>query len=162
MTFISRSQDELRIDSINPPNGVREPPHVHPLQQSGCEVLSGVLVWEVAGVRRSVAAGEAITVPANTPHSFWNEGPDDAHAIMFLRPALNAADFFATLFELARRDELDSRGMPKPLALATMVNEFGDTIRPVRPPWPVLRAVATALGPIAKARGYHAGLRARP
>jgi quercetin dioxygenase-like cupin family protein len=162
MTFISQSQDELRIDSINPPNGVREPRHVHPLQESGCEVLSGVLVWEVAGVRRSVAAGEAITVPANTPHSFWNEGPDDAHTIQFLRPALNAADFFATLFELACRDELDSRGVPKPLALATMVTEFGDTIRPVRPPWPVLRAVATALGPIAKARGYHAGLRARP
>jgi quercetin dioxygenase-like cupin family protein len=160
MTFISQSPDELRIDSISPPTGVREPRHVHPVQESGCEVLSGVLVWEVAGVRRFVAAGEAITVPANTAHTFWNEGPDDAHAIQFLRPALNAADFFETLFELARRDELDSRGMPKLLAVASMVTEFGDTIRPVSPPWPVLRALAAALGPIAKARGYHAGLRA--
>jgi quercetin dioxygenase-like cupin family protein len=159
MTFIGRSPDELRIDSVSPPNGTREPRHVHPLQESGCEVLSGTLIWEVAGVRRAVAAGEAITVPANTPHGFWNEGPDDAHAIQFLRPALNAADFFETLFELARRDELDSRGMPKPLALASMVNEFRDTIRPVSPPWPILRTLAAALGPIAKARGYHAGLR---
>jgi quercetin dioxygenase-like cupin family protein len=161
MTFISQSQDELRIDSINPPSREREPVHVHPLQESGCEVLSGALVWDVAGVRRTVSAGEEINVPAGTPHCFWNDGPDDAHSIQFLRPALNAADFFETLFELARRGELDGRGMPKPLALVTMLSEFGDSIRPVSPPWPVLRTVATALGPIARARGYHAGLRVR-
>jgi hypothetical protein len=35
-----------------------------------------------------------------------------------------------------------------------MVPEFGDEIRPVSPPWPVLRAVAALLAPIARRRGY--------
>jgi hypothetical protein len=162
MTFISRSPDELQIDSVNPPTRVPAPLRVHPSQETDCQVLSGTLVWEVAGERRTVTAGQAITVPPGTPYCIRNEGPDDAHSIQAFHPALNTADFFETYFELARRDELDSRGIPKPLALATMLTEFGDTLRPVSPPWPVLRVLATVLGPIARARGYHAGLRARP
>ena len=157
MTFIELSERELRIDTVNPPTDEHEPLHVHPRQQSGCEVLSGTLVWEVDGAQRSVSAGERITVPANTPHRFWNDGPGEARAIQFLRPALNSAEFFETLFELAHRGKLDSRGMPKLLPLSIMVREFGDVIRPVSPPWPILRALAALLTPIAWLRGYHGG-----
>lgn len=64
------SGQSLRIDTYNPPTGVPEPEHVHPFQESGFQVISGSLRFRVSGEERSVSAGESITIPANTPHSF--------------------------------------------------------------------------------------------
>lgn len=154
MTFVELREELLRIDSVNPPTAEREPVHVHPKQESGAEVVSGSLVFEVAGEQRRLAAGETIVVPANTPHRFWNDGSEDARSIQSFRPALDIASFFETMFALAQQGKLDEKGMPRPLQLAVMVPEFGDEIRPVRPPWPVLRALTAVLGPIARLRGY--------
>ena len=43
------SEQELRIDPVNPPTDEREPLHVHPKQESGAELVSGWLVFEVDG-----------------------------------------------------------------------------------------------------------------
>jgi quercetin dioxygenase-like cupin family protein len=162
LRFVELTERQLRIETVNPPTTEREPLHVHPKQESGCEVAAGSLVWEVAGQRRVVSAGESITVPANTPHRFWNEGREDARSTQFVRPALDTAAFFETLFALAQRDQLDASGMPKLLPLMAMVGEFGDEIRPVSPPWPVLRALAVAIGPLAKVRGHHGRIALAP
>jgi quercetin dioxygenase-like cupin family protein len=154
MTFVELRDELLRIDSVNPPTAEREPVHVHPKQESGAEVVSGSLVFEVAGEQRRLGAGDTIRVPANTPHRFWNDSHEDARSIQFFRPALDIASFFETMFALAQRDKLDAKGMPRPLQLAVMVPEFGDEIRPASPPWPILRALTAVLGPIARLRGY--------
>ena len=156
MTFVELRAELLRIDSVNPPGAEREPLHVHPKQESGAQVVSGSLVFEVAGERRELGAGDTIRVPANTPHRFWNEGSEDARSIQFFRPALDIASFFETLFALAEQGKLDERGMPRPLQLAVMVPEFGEEIRPVSPPWPILRMLTAVLAPIARLRGYRA------
>jgi mannose-6-phosphate isomerase-like protein (cupin superfamily) len=153
MTFVELRDELLRIDSVNPVTADREPVHVHPRQESGAEVLSGSLVFEIAGEQRQVGPGDTVRVPPNTPHRFWNEGSEDAHSIQFFRPALDIASFFETLFALAQRDELDAKGMPRLLQLAVLVPEFGDEIRPCSPPWPVLRALTAVLGPVARRRG---------
>jgi hypothetical protein len=44
--------------------------------------------------------------------------------------------------------------MPHLLRLAVMVPEFGEEIRPVSPPWPVLGILTAVLASIARARGY--------
>jgi hypothetical protein len=156
MTFLEMREDLLRIDTVNPVTDEREPLHVHPHQESGAELISGSLVFEVDGVQTKLAPGDSISIPANTRHRFWNDGDEDARSIGYFRPALATADFFETLFALAATDKLDARGMPRPLQLAVMVPEFENEIRPLSPPWPVLRAAAVALGPLARARGYHA------
>ena len=158
MKFAELARAELRIETLNPPSDVREPVHTHPRQESGAEVTSGSLVFEVAGERRSLSPGETITIPAGTPHRFWNEGPADAQAIQFFRPALDTAAFFETLFALAERGQLDAKGMPKLLPLAALAGEFADEIRPVSPPWPLLRALTAALGPLARLRGHRGRL----
>jgi quercetin dioxygenase-like cupin family protein len=155
MTFVELRDDLLRIESVNPPSAEREPVHVHPNQESGAEVVSGSLVFEVAGEQRRLGVGDTISVPANTPHRFWNDADEDARSIQFFRPALDIASFFETFFALAREDKLDAKGTPRPLQLAVMVPEFGKEIRPVSPPWPILRVLTAALGPIARLRGYH-------
>lgn len=156
MTFVELREELLRIDSVNPPTDQREPLHLHPKQESGAELLSGSLVFEIAGQEHRLGPGDAITVPAGTPHRFWNDGDEDAHSIQLFRPALDIAAFFETLFALAELDELDQNGMPRPLQLAVLVPRFGDEVRPISPPWPVLRLVAALLAPIARLRGYRA------
>jgi quercetin dioxygenase-like cupin family protein len=156
MTFIELREDLLRVESVNPPTDEREPVHVHPRQQSGAEVLSGSLVFEVAGAQRRVGPGETIQIPPNTPHRFWNEESEAARSIQFFRPALDIASFFESVFALAEQGKLDAKGMPRPLQLAVMVPEFGDEIRPVSPPWPLVRATTAVLAPIARLRGYRA------
>jgi len=156
MTFLEMGEGLLRIESVSPVSDEREPLHVHPRQESGAELLSGSLVFDVDGVQRKLAPGESISIPANTPHRFWNDGGEDAHWIGYFRPALATADFFETLFALAAADKLDANGMPRPLQLAVMVPEFESEIRPLSPPWPVLRAAAAVLAPLARARGYRA------
>jgi quercetin dioxygenase-like cupin family protein len=160
MTFVELRPELLRIDTVNPASAEREPVHVHPRQESGAQVVSGSLVFEVAGERRQLGARDTIRVPANTPHRFWNDGSEDARSIQFFRPALDIASFFETLFTLAQQDKLDDRGMPRPLQLAVMVPEFGEEIRPVSPPWPILRVFTAVLGPIARLRGYRGRLEA--
>jgi quercetin dioxygenase-like cupin family protein len=144
----------LQIETVNPPHGSAEPAHVHVRQESSAEVLTGALSFRVRGDVRVVRAGEKIVIPPDTPHNFWNEGEEDARAVQEFRPALRTEDFFATLFGLARDGKLDEKGMPSLLQLAVMVPAFGDEIRPTSPPWPLLRAVAWLLGPIARRRGY--------
>jgi quercetin dioxygenase-like cupin family protein len=156
ITFLEMGEDVLRIDSVSPVSEEREPLHVHPRQESGAELLSGSLVFDVDGVQRKLAPGESISIPANTPHRFWNDGDEEAHWIGYFRPALATADFFETLFALAATDKLDANGMPRPLQLAVMVPEFENEIRPLSPPWPVLRAAAVVLAPLARACGYRA------
>jgi hypothetical protein len=160
MTFVELRDELLRTESINPPGGTQEPVHVHPVQESGAEVVSGSLVFEVDGERRVIGPGESITIPADTRHRFWNEGEEDAHSVQFFRPALDIAAFFETLFALAQRDALKADGMPPTLQLAVMVPEFGHEIRPASPPWPVLKALTAVLAPIARRRGYRARLAA--
>jgi len=153
MTFVELNADVLRIETVNPPTDAREPVHIHPCQESGAEVSEGSLIFEVAGEQREVGPGESITIPAGTPHRFWNGGESNAHAIQTFRPALNIAAFFETFAALAADNKLDAKGMPSLLQLAVMIPVFGDEIRATSPPWPVQRALALALGPIARARG---------
>lgn len=156
MTFVTDEPALLEIETVNAPHRAREPEHVHPRQDSGARVETGTLVFEVEGAQRRVAAGESIEIPANAPHRFWNDGDEDAHAVQWFRPALNTRAFFETLFALGAADELDATGMPSLLQIAVMIPEFSETIRPTRPPWPVQRAAAALLGPVARRRGYSA------
>lgn len=143
----------LRIETVNPPSGVAEPMHIHPRQESRAEIISGALRFVVDGEERRLGPGEAITIPAGTPHRFVNDGDNDAVAIQEFRPALRTADFFETYFELSRRGELDERGKPSLLRFAVLGPAYADEIRLVRPPWWAQRAAFSVLGPIARLRG---------
>ena len=107
MVFLETREENdgelVRIDSYNPPTGIPEPEHIHPFQESGAEVLSGSLRFSVGGEQRSLKAGESITIPANTPHNFWNDGEEEAHAVQWFRPALKIDRFFEMLFGPGRQ-----------------------------------------------------------
>lgn len=64
-----------------------------------------------------------------------------------------AADFFETLFELARRRDLNAQGLPSMLQLSLSVPPVGREIRMTSPPWPVQRLALAPLAPLARLRG---------
>jgi len=59
-------------------------------------------------------------------------------------------------FMLAHGGELGRDGVPWAPQLAGMVSRCGEVIRPAGPPWPMLEALAGALGPIARRHGDRA------
>ena len=158
MVFLETGEETegqlVRIDTFNPPSPPLEGEHVHPFQESGAEVLSGSLRFHVNGQERSVKAGESITIPANTPHHFWNDAEEEAHAVQWFRPALKTDRFFESFFGLAQDGKLTDKGLPSLLQLAVMVPRFGDEIRLSSPPWTVQKVIFGALAPVGKALGY--------
>jgi cupin domain len=127
--------------------------HVHPRQVSTAEVLSGSLLFLVGGQEVPLGPGSRLEIPPSTPHTFRNEGPDEAHWIQEFRPAPGIADFFVTLFELARRGDLNARGLPSMRQLLLSVPAFGREIRLASPSWPVQRLALAPLAPLARLRG---------
>ena len=160
MTFLTTARETngelLRIECFHEPRGPKEPVHTHPLQESRFEILAGQLAFDLDGSLRVAAAGDVVTIAAGTRHCFWNDSDEVAHYLQEFRPALDSERFFRTLFHLAGEGRINERGMPSPLALAVLVPSMGNAIRPVRPPWPVLRALALLLSPLARLRGVAA------
>jgi mannose-6-phosphate isomerase-like protein (cupin superfamily) len=165
MTFQVTAEDSdgalVRIDSFNPP-GPFEPVHIHPGQESSTEVVSGALVLVVGGREIRLGPGDRDVVPAGTPHTFRNEGPEEAHSIMEFRPALKIAECFETLFALAQRGELDARGMPSLLQIALSGPAFGREMRLPSPPWFIQRLALAPLAPLARLRGLRPTYRLKP
>jgi hypothetical protein len=156
MTFQITAEDSegalVRLDSYSPP-GPFEPVHVHPEQESSVEVLSGALLFAVGRREIRLGPGDRTVIPAGTPHTFRNEGPEESHWIGEFRPALKIAECFETLFTLAERGELDARGMPSLLQLALSGPAFGREMRLPSPPWLIQRLALAPLAPLARLRG---------
>ena len=165
MTFQVTAGDSdgalVRFDSYNPP-GPFEPVHVHPEQESSAQVLSGALVFVVGGKEIRLGPGDSTVIPAGTPHTFRNEGPEEAHSIAEFRPALRIAECFETLFALAQRGELNPRGMPSLLQLALSGPEFGREMQLPSPPWFIQRLALAPLAPLARLRGLRPTYRWEP
>lgn len=143
----------LRTDNFHPPHSPPEPEHVHPSQESRCEVVSGSLSFRIAGVERLVRAGEVVDIPRDVPHYFWNDSDTEAHTIQEFRPALHIENFFDTYFALAREGKLNDKGLTNPLHMAVLMQEYDSVIRVTQPPRRVQRLVMM-LAPLGRLLGY--------
>ena len=146
----------LRLDFFVAPGGFLGSEHLHPKQEERIEVLSGALRCRVGGRERTLGHGDAIAVPPGTPHTLWNEGTEEAHALVEYRPALRMETLFETLFGLGRDGKTDEEGSPSLLQGAVMLEEFEDEYRLARPPLLVQKAVAAVLAPVGRLLGYRA------
>lgn len=158
MKFILTSKDTrgelLRIDCTNRPGSVKEPEHMHPIQENRIEIISGAVMFSIAGKERQVNAGETISIPPRVPHYFWNGSDQEARYIQEFRPALRSELFFETLFQLARDGKLNDRGTPGLLQMAAFIPSFWDEIRVTRPPEVVQKILFGLLRLISRSLGY--------
>ena len=144
------------VECVVQPGGAVAAAHVHPHQEERFEVLRGSVGFRL-GRKKSVAGpGTRISVPAGTPHKFWNAGPDEAHFVCEVRPAQQFEQLIETMFGLAADGKTNRKGMPNPLRLAVIADHhFGDLRLPLVPAW--MQRAALSLGaPLGRLLGYDA------
>jgi quercetin dioxygenase-like cupin family protein len=158
MIFILTSKDTngelLRIECFSAPSGVKEPEHVHPYQENRFEVISGSLMFCIAGKERQVNAGETISIPPKTAHLFWNGSDQEIHYIQEFRPALDSELFFEKLFGLARDGKLNDQGTANLFQMSVFIPRFWNELRVTKPPEIMQRILFGLLRPVAKLLGY--------
>lgn len=158
MKFLKTSQDTngklLQIECFNSSSGVKEPEHIHPFQENRFEIISGSLMFCIAGKERQVNAGEVVAIPPKVPHFFWNASDQEVHYIQEFRPALQSESFFETLFGLARDGKLNAQGLPSLFDMAVFVPKFWKEIRVTKPPEFIQKVLFTLLGPLSRRLGY--------
>lgn len=101
----------LQVEMFASPSAASPPEHIHPRQEERFETVSGLLRARVDGEERTVGAGEAMVVPAGTPHTWWIDGEEDAHVLLEFRPALNTETFFETMYGLTRDGRVGEDGV---------------------------------------------------
>jgi quercetin dioxygenase-like cupin family protein len=142
------------IETYVQPNGFVAAAHVHPAQEERFEVLRGAVGFRVGRKKQVAGPGQRLTVPAGTPHRFWNAGDDVAHFVCEIRPALQFESLIETMFALAADGRTNRKGMPNPLQLAVIAQAHFDTVQLPFPP-ALLQRIALALGgPLGRAVGY--------
>jgi mannose-6-phosphate isomerase-like protein (cupin superfamily) len=126
--------------------GLGGPPlHVHPHQQERFEVDSGTLELWLEGSWRRVGPGEAAVVPAGARHTVRNLGEEDVRMRNTHDPALGFPAYMSTLhgLVLARKvRSLPPRDPVSAIHLAMLFSAHEQTLRSVRPPQAVFRALA--------------------
>lgn len=144
------------VEVFLPPNGFVPALHVHPRQRQRVEVLGGSVGVQVARRRAVVGAGTRLTVPAGTPHRFWNAGEETAQVMTEITPALRFESLLETLFALAADGRTNAAGRPGPLQLAVTAAAHFDTVRLAFPPAPLQRLALALAAPLGRAHGYRA------
>lgn len=148
--------DVLQFEFWARPNIVGPAAHIHPKQEEYFEVRAGTLHARVGKKDLTLNPGESMTVPAGTPHTWWNSGDEELHGYVELRPSMNMRDEFEALFALGRAGKTDETGVPSLLQVAVLLDTYPDTIyRAGLPIWFQKFGIAL-LAPIARMLGYKA------
>ena len=130
--------------------------HRHPAIVERFTVLEGELTVKRDGQTSILREGETAVVEPGVWHDWWNASDRDARVRVEITPGERFAHLIETLFGLARLGHANAKGMPDPLQLALVAQEFSDVIVFRSPPVAVQRAIFGALAPIARWRGYRA------
>ena len=142
------------IETFVQPDGFVAAAHVHPSQEERFEVLKGSVGFRIGREKLVVGPGQRITVPAGTPHKFWNAGDTEAHFVCEVRPALQFESLLETMFAIAADGKTNRKGMPNPLRLAVIAESHFAVVRLPFPPAPIQRLGLLAGAALGRAVGY--------
>lgn len=162
LTFLKTSTDTggkyMLMDFAMRPHSSIAGAHLHPFQSEKFEILAGSPSFRIRGRKLTLHAGEHITVPAGTPHFWWNEAETEARLRVTFCPALDMEGFFEMYFGLAQDGKVGRRtGLPNPLQMSLFEERFWDEARPPFPNW--LNAIAYAILKVIARFGRLAGYR---
>lgn len=151
----------LEIECFSPPTDVKEPEHIHPMQENIFRMIVGSCVFSIEGNEQIVNAGHIISIPPETRHRFWNTGDTIAHYIQEFRPALHIDEFFETFFALSRDGKLDNNGKPNFFHASLIMLKHRNDIRVTNPPWALQLLTYCALSPFGYLMGYRSDYKSK-
>jgi mannose-6-phosphate isomerase-like protein (cupin superfamily) len=147
----------FQADIYLQPGGFVAAEHIHPRQDEHFEVVSGMLRGRIAGKELTSGPGGQFTVPAGTPHVWWNAGDTELHVLAEARPALEFETFFETFFGLAQNGKVHPQtGLPNVLQMAVLMRAFRHELILARPPRLVQTLLFGLLAPLGRLLGYKA------
>ena len=142
---LSREGERLVADSHVKPFFPRPPLHVHARQSERFEVARGQLRLTVNRAELQLGPGDAVTVPAGTPHTFAVEGANPVALKATFEPAGRLEEFFEGLYRLVRDGHIDAAGRPRSRAVAPWALQHLDDFRLARVPARLQRAALAAI-----------------
>src|SRR4051812_50159370 len=98
------------IETFVQPNGFVAAAHVHPSQEERFEVLRGSVGFRVGRKKLLPGPRQRLTVPAGTPHKFWNPGDEEAPLVCEGRPPLPFQAPLQTMFALPAPRKTNPQG----------------------------------------------------
>ena len=142
------------------PGATLAAPHAHPHQREDFRVERGAIVLRIGGqAEERLEAGAERSVAPGTAHVWGQTGPEEAHVVIRLTPALRSEDFFETFCGLAVDGKANRKGLPRnPLQLAVIADEFR---REFALPSPAARVIGRPVFAVLARIGRATGLRAR-
>jgi quercetin dioxygenase-like cupin family protein len=155
-TSADTNGEAVVIETFVEPDGFVAAAHVHPSQEERFQVLRGTVGFKIGGKEQIAGPGARVTVPAGTPHKFWNAGEETAQFVCEIRPALQFESLRESMSALAADGKTNRQGMPNPLRLAVIANHHFDTVQLPFPP-AALQKLGLVLGaPLGRLPGYGA------
>jgi quercetin dioxygenase-like cupin family protein len=142
----------LQFDFYLPKGQESAEPHLHPKQDERFEVVSGKVRGKVGGEERTAAPGESGEMPAGVPHFWWNDGDEEAHLLVEVRPALRTEQFYETMERLS----VGEKGIPSKLHAAVVMREYKDEFRIAMFDGPVKGTLIVLMAAIGRMKGYKA------
>jgi len=146
----------LEIESSYAPHSLEPPLHYHPHQFEDFTILEGELTVKINGSLKVLKKGHTLHIPANTPHSMWNNSKAKTIVNWKVTPALNSEQLFETFAGLANDNKTKQDGVPPFLQVVLTVNKFSDTFRLVKPPYFIQKLIFSLLTPVSLLLGYRA------
>ena len=138
------------------PGGAVLGAHLHPTIDEKFTVVKGKIGYMLGEKKGVLQAGESAELPMGIPHDWWNAGDEEARVIVEIRPADRFEQMALTMFGLAHEGKTNSKGVPNPLQLAVISQEFADVVQFMSPPPVVQRILFAVLAPLGKLLGYKA------
>jgi mannose-6-phosphate isomerase-like protein (cupin superfamily) len=92
------ARTELRV--ILPPTPIAPPPHIHPTQTETHTVESGAFDVLVGRDWRTITAGQTVTVPSGTVHTFRNRSGENVELRSVYSPSLECERYLERLYWL--------------------------------------------------------------
>jgi quercetin dioxygenase-like cupin family protein len=145
-------QSETRVR----PGGAVSVAHRHPGCTERFEVLEGELTIQLDGQTRTLTAGERVTIAPGAAHHYANTSDEDVVFRFDVWPAARFEAMVVTLFALGAEGRTDAKGVPSPLQMAVLLDEYGDVLELVGPPRCLQRLAIGVLARIGRARGLRA------
>lgn len=101
----AKSEVEITL----PPASVTPPPHIHPRQQETCTVGDGTLDVLLGRQWRTLLAGESVTIPPGSVHTFRNRSGQNVTFRSEHTPALGFQQYLERLYWLSAMNRIRGR-----------------------------------------------------